>query len=185
MENKKDLDSKVSKFNITLKQNDLTIVCAESITAGLLSSTIASISGASSILKGSIVTYSRELKSGILKVDPKIIDKYTAESMETTVEMVYGLIKVYPSSDFYVAVTGIASPGTEEYPIKGEVGDVYIAIYYRKELAENRLREFKFKFGEIDRNEIREKAVLEILNKVIEMIDVEKSPSLLAKKYSN
>jgi nicotinamide-nucleotide amidase len=157
------------KFFKTLKDNNLTVVCAESITAGLLSSTIASISGASSILKGSIVTYSRELKSSILKVDPRIIDECTAESMETTVEMVYGLINLYPSSDIYVAVTGIASPGTLEYPIKGEVGDVFIAIYNRNKKKE-RLTEYKVKISETDRNVIREKAVSKILEFVLEDI---------------
>lgn len=73
--------SKVEKFNSLLTRKKLTIVCAESITAGLLSSTIASISGASEILIGSIVTYSRNLKTSVLGVDTRIIDKHTAESI--------------------------------------------------------------------------------------------------------
>ena len=159
------------KFLNTLKYNKLTIVCAESITAGLLSSTIASVHGASSILMGSVVTYSSELKCSILKIDPRVIDKHSAESMETTVEMVYGLIKLYPSSDLYVAVTGIASPGTPEYPIKGEVGDVFIAIYYKKAKPELRLCKFKMNLGNLDRNIIREEAVQTILEKVLEVIN--------------
>lgn len=158
-------------FNRVLNEKKLTIVCAESITAGLLSSTIASFSGASNILKGSIVTYSRELKSSILKVDPRVIDKHTAESLETTVEMVYGLIKIYPSADFYVAVTGIASPGTKEYPVNGEVGDVFIAIYFRGANPKKRLTEYMVKIDETERNIIREQAVLIILEKVLEVID--------------
>lgn len=51
---------KLKEFKNTLEEKKLTIVCAESMTAGLLASTIASVSGASSILIGSIVTYSPE-----------------------------------------------------------------------------------------------------------------------------
>lgn len=164
-------EKKIIEFNKVLKNKNLTIVCAESITAGLLSSTIASISGASSILKGSVVTYSRELKSGILKVDPRIIDKYTAESMETTIEMVYGLINVFPSSDIYVAITGIASPSTPEYPVKGNVGDIYIAIYYKKAKPDKRLTRIEVKITETDRNIIRERAVMQIFEEIQSIIN--------------
>lgn len=44
------------KFRELLKKNGLTIVAAESITAGLFASTLASVKGASAILKGSVVT---------------------------------------------------------------------------------------------------------------------------------
>jgi nicotinamide-nucleotide amidase len=126
--------NKVIEFNKTLSEKGLTIVCAESITAGLLASTIASISGASNVLKGSIVTYSRELKSTILDVHPKIVDDYTAESMETTVEMAYGLHKVYPAADIFVAVTGAASPSNDHYKIKTEVGQIYVAVYHKNKM---------------------------------------------------
>ena len=158
-------------FLNTLNNHKLTIVCAESITAGLLSSTIASVPGASSILMGGVVTYSSELKCSILKIDPSVIDKHSAESMETTVEMVYGLIKIYPSADIYVAVTGIASPGTPEYPVNGEVGDVFIAIYYKRTKPELRLSKFYMNLGNLDRNIIREEAVQTILEKVLDVIN--------------
>lgn len=151
----------VEKFNSILKEKKLTIVCAESITAGLLASTIASISGASDILKGSIVTYSRELKTFILGVDPRIIDKHTAESMETTVEMVYGLTKVSPSADIYVAVTGVASLPTNNYKINKEVGQIYVAIYYG-----NCIYKLDTIINDPDRNIIRAKTVEFIFNSI-------------------
>ncbi|MDR6761625.1 PncC family amidohydrolase [Flavobacterium sp. 2755] len=124
----------VEIFSQKLKEKRLTIVCAESITAGLLASTIASISGASDILKGSIVTYSRELKTSILNVDPRIIDFNTAESIETTIEMTYGLTKIYPSADIFVAVTGVASESTNGYKLDKEVGQIYIAVYHKNKM---------------------------------------------------
>lgn len=160
----------INKFNKTLSKNKLTIICAESITAGMLASTIASIPGASSILKGSIVTYDRELKSAVLKVNPGTIDKHSAESLETTIEMVYGLMKLYPSSDLYVAVTGIASPGTEKYPVIGEVGDIFVAVYYKHLKPEFRLQTYSTRIASSERNKIREEAVRFIFAKVSELV---------------
>jgi PncC family amidohydrolase len=157
--------SKVEKFNSLLTSKKLTIVCAESITAGLLSSTIASITGASEILIGSIVTYSRNLKTSVLGVDPRIIDKYTAESIETSNEMVYGLIKLYPSADVFVAVTGVASMPTTSYNINKEVGEIFISIYYKQQLYE-----LKHKVNENLRNEIREKTVEYIIDSILKII---------------
>lgn len=162
--------SNVEEFNNNLKDNNLTIVCAESITAGLLASTIASVTGASSILKGSIVTYSAELKMSILDVDPRILDEHTAESIETTVEMVYGLMKVYPSASIHVAITGVASVPTNDYKVDKEVGQIYVAIHYN-----NHLYKFDKIIKDTDRNQIREKAVQFILNSVTEIIANEKN----------
>lgn len=161
----------VADFNSELFNKSITICCAESITAGLLASTIASIPGASNILKGSIVTYGRELKTCILNVHPKIIDKHSAESIETTIEMAYGLAKIYPTAKLYIAVTGVATKGLEGSGVIKPLGQVYIAIYYNKVVHTT---DEIIKFTQTDevgiRNEIREKAVDLILKKILEVI---------------
>ena len=152
-------------FNAALRERHLTIVCAESITAGLLASTIASVSGASDVLIGSIVTYSRKLKTAVLGVDAVIIDQYTAESMETTREMAYGLTRIYPAADIFVAVTGVASKPTNDYYVDKPVGQVYVAVYYQGKMHK---REIVVVASE--RNERREKAVAFIFEVVLEII---------------
>jgi nicotinamide-nucleotide amidase len=161
----------VKFFNSQLSNKNITICCAESVTAGLLASTIASIPGASGILKGSIVTYSPELKISILGVKPETIAEYSAESIETTLEMVNGLLKVYPSAQLYVAVTGVASDPSNAPTVIKEWGQVYIAIYYNQEIYEtDEIIEFT-KTDETEiRNEIREKTVDLILEKILEII---------------
>ena len=94
----------VSDFNFILKKHNLTIAIAESITAGLLTATITSVAGASSVLKGGIVTYQEELKIKLLGVNPETLKVYSAESMETTIEMVRGLANLGLNSDIYVAI---------------------------------------------------------------------------------
>jgi nicotinamide-nucleotide amidase len=161
----------VEYFNQVLRDKNLSIVCTESITAGLLSSIIASVSGASDVLKGSIVTYSSELKTGVLKVDPKIIDNYTAESMETTIEMIYGLIKLIPSASIHIAVTGVASKSDK---VNKPLGQVYVAIHYKNKIH-TKDQIVNFDESETDsntiRNEIRENTVDLILNEILEFIN--------------
>lgn len=159
----------IKDFNDTLRTQNLSIVCAESITAGLLASTIASVSGASDVLLGSIVTYNRRLKTSILGVDPRVIDKETAESKETTTEMAYGLTKVYPCASIFVAVTGVASKPTNNYPVNKEVGQVYVSIYYNNKMTEI---ETIIKVKDDDRNKIREQTVEFILQNILAVINL-------------
>jgi nicotinamide-nucleotide amidase len=155
-------------FNEYLRKRKLTVVCAESITAGLLASTIASVSGASDVLIGSIVTYSRNLKTAVLGVDPRIIDKNTAESQQTTTEMAYGLTRVYPAADIFIAVTGVASEPSNGYKVNKKVGQIYVAVYYRNKMYEKR-HLIKVK-GLNPRNPIREKAVEFIFSTVVKIV---------------
>ena len=146
-------------FNQKLKEKKLTIVCAESITAGLLASTIASIPGASDVLIGSIVTYSRKLKTSVLNVDPRIIDFNTAESIQTTTEMAYGLLKIYPSADIFVAVTGVASSSVNNYENDKPVGQIFISVYYKNKINETDPK--------ISKEEIKVLADIAIRNNII------------------
>lgn len=117
-----DLVAVVAK---TLKDKNLTIACAESCTGGLLASRLTSISGSSSYIKGSIVTYSNEAKMKFLGVDENTLKEKGAVSKEVAIQMAEGVKKVV-GSDIGIGITGIAGPtgGTDKKP----VGLVYIAI---------------------------------------------------------
>ena len=98
---------------------------AESCTGGLLSSTITSISGSSKVFKGSIVSYSDELKQSLLNIPENLIKKYGAVSEEVAQKMAINA-KEKLNSDWSIAISGIAGPsgGSEDKP----VGLVYISI---------------------------------------------------------
>ena len=117
-----DLVAVVAK---TLKDKNLTIACAESCTGGLLASRLTSISGSSSYIKGSIVTYSNEAKMKFLDVDENTLKEKGAVSKEVATQMAEGVKKAI-GSDIGIGITGIAGPtgGTDKKP----VGLVYIAI---------------------------------------------------------
>ena len=102
-----------------------TIVFAESCTGGLLSSSITSISGSSQVFKGSIVSYSNELKNSLLNISEEKLTKYGAVSEEICEDMAIN-VKEKLGADWSIAISGIAGPngGSKEKPI----GLVYISI---------------------------------------------------------
>ncbi len=98
---------------------------AESCTGGLLSSTITKVSGSSQVFKGSIISYSNELKQSLLNIPEHLIQKYGAVSEEIAQNMAINA-KEKLNVDWSIAISGIAGPngGTKEKP----VGLVYISI---------------------------------------------------------
>ena len=108
-----------------LIQKKLKISFVESCTGGMLSSSIASISGASKVFNLGLITYSNQTKINILKVKKSIIQKHGAVSAECCEAMVKNLSKI-SKAQINVSVTGIAGPngGTKLKP----VGLVYIGV---------------------------------------------------------
>ena len=98
---------------------------AESCTGGLLSSAITKISGSSQVFKGSIVSYSNELKKSLLNIPDELLKKYGAVSEEVAQKMAINAREKL-NTDWSIAISGIAGPngGCEEKP----VGLVYISI---------------------------------------------------------
>ncbi len=96
---------------------------AESCTAGALSASIASVSGASDVLDRAWVTYSNQAKIEELDVDASLLETYGAVSEEVAKSMAEGGASAHT---FCLAITGIAGPngGSVEKP----VGTVWMAI---------------------------------------------------------
>jgi nicotinamide-nucleotide amidase len=103
----------------------LTLAVAESCTAGMLTSRLASVPGASAFLLQGWTTYSNESKIRQLDVSRELIETHGAVSGEVAAAMAAGARRV-AGADVAVAITGVAGPtgGTEEKP----VGLVFIAL---------------------------------------------------------
>lgn len=97
---------------------------AESMTGGLLASSLTNESNASKIFEKSYIVYSDEAKIETLNVEKKTIKDYSVYSFETIEEMLDGL-KEKTKSDILVAVSGIAGPNPDN---NRKVGEVYIGI---------------------------------------------------------
>ena len=117
-----------------LCERGFTIATAESITAGLLASTIASVPGATKVLRAGIVCYHPSVKMALLGVRAETIEQYSAESAQTTTELVEGLQRLFPEFSVYVAITGVASPSSDTYLVNKPVGQIYVSIIVEKVL---------------------------------------------------
>lgn len=106
-----------------LLEKGYTITCAESCTGGLLCASIVNVSGASEVLKSSLITYAEEAKMELLGVKKETLQKYGVVSEQTAYEMAEG-VACFAKADVSLSVTGIAGPGggTTDKP----VGLVYI-----------------------------------------------------------
>ncbi|MDO4841185.1 MAG: CDP-diacylglycerol--glycerol-3-phosphate 3-phosphatidyltransferase [Phoenicibacter congonensis] len=147
-----------------LKDKDLKIITAESLTGGLISAYLTSIPGSSEVVVGGVASYAYELKRDALKVDYDNLLKNGAVNGETATQMVKGALDL-SIANVAVAVTGIAGPGGEE-PGK-PVGTVFMGIMSDKMEVPD-IFELHFTGN---RDEIRlqtVQAALEILPKVIE-----------------
>ncbi len=107
-----------------LAERGLTIACAESCTGGLLTGRLTEIPGSSAYVKGAVVSYTDEVKAGVLGVRQSTLDAHTAVSEAVAREMAEGVRRLL-RTDVGVSVTGLAGPaGAPGQP----VGLVYIGV---------------------------------------------------------
>lgn len=123
-------------INLLKERNEKVSTC-ESITGGLIASSIIDISGASEVIEESYITYSDKIKEKILNVSRETLEKYSAVSVECANEMIEGLYKITNSS-LCIGSTGYAHKG-----------EVIIAIKYKNQKV---IKKFQFS---ADRNKAR------------------------------
>lgn len=134
-----------------LIQKNYHISFAESCTGGMACAALVSVADASKVLDVSFVTYANEAKMQYLGVSEQTIEQYGVVSEEVAYQMAYGVAKT-AGSEVGVGITGVAGPGggTKDKP----VGMVCFGFYVNGEV-----KTFTKQFGEIGRNEVRQKSV--------------------------
>jgi nicotinamide-nucleotide amidase len=102
-----------------LREQGLTLGLAESVTGGLVSGRLTSIPGASDVLRGSVVSYSSEVKFDLLDVP-----RGPVVSEDAAVAMAEGARRVL-GADVALSLTGVAGPAEQD----GQpVGTLCIAV---------------------------------------------------------
>jgi nicotinamide-nucleotide amidase len=131
------------------------LATAETVTAGLLSAALTSVSGASSVFERGYVLYHSSAKATGLGVEPSISTTHGAVSAEVTEGLASGLTD-NSQADFGIAITGYAGPtgGSARDP----VGTVYLAVFRRGKTLPAHRHVFTG-----DRTEVKLKAVSEAL----------------------
>jgi nicotinamide-nucleotide amidase len=91
---------------------------AESCTGGLMAARLTERPGSSAYFAGGVVSYSNEAKSALLGVDPALIERHGAVSLEVADAMADGALERF-EADTAVAITGVAGPsgGTDAKPV--------------------------------------------------------------------
>ena len=146
-----------------LRDKNLTISFAESITGGLLAASITDVAGSSKILSSSYVTYSNDSKIKNLGVKKETLDKYGAISEQTALEMARGL-KNKTNSSVCVSTTGEAGPE----PSETDIGNIFICIYFSEDNYQ--LKHFYFPGN---RERVRNRTVSQVLSNLLYLINKE------------
>ena len=110
-----------------LKEKDLKLSLAESLTGGMIAQRIVNVSGASDVFGYGFVTYSNKAKHKCLGVKKSTLKEKGAVSAKCAREMAKGACKE-SGADISISVTGLAGPGggTKETP----VGTVFMGCCY-------------------------------------------------------
>ncbi len=119
-----------------LLERGMTLAVAESCTAGMLSSRLASVPGVSAVFLGGFVVYTDGMKQRLAGVDPALLKAHSAVSAEVAASLA-SETRDRTGADFAISITGYAGPdgGTEVDP----VGTVYIGIASPDRLLTERL----------------------------------------------
>jgi nicotinamide-nucleotide amidase len=101
-----------------LRSRGWTIATAESCTGGLLAGRLTELAGSSDYVLGGLVVYSNEAKTTLAGVDPSLIARVGAVSVEVAEALADGA-RSHVGADVGVGITGIAGPGggTAEKPV--------------------------------------------------------------------
>lgn len=108
-----------------LKEKNLKISVAESITGGKIASSFIEIPGASKVIEEAFIVYSNRAKEEVLGVKKTVIDTYGVVSPEVALAMARNAKRI-SNSDIAISTTGEAGPKVLDKGIK--VGTVCIAI---------------------------------------------------------
>lgn len=98
------------EINTLLYETGKYLSTAESCTGGLIAESIIAAPGSSQYFKGSIVSYTDEIKEKLLGVDPELMREKSAVCEEAAIQMVRGACKTL-NTDYAIAATGFAGPG--------------------------------------------------------------------------
>lgn len=116
-------------ITVILAMQGRSVATAESLTGGLLGSTITSIPGASKIYRGGVIAYASDLKTELLGVSDTLLSQGGAVQAQVALDMATGVAQRL-DAEFGLAVTGVAGPDSQDGQLPGTV---FVACIQRDE----------------------------------------------------
>lgn len=142
-------DRLATAFGEMLRERELTIAAAESLTGGLIGSELTAVKGSSDFFVGSLVCYTTEAKRDVAGVDEAILLGPGPVSAEAAGALAEGAAHNF-KADVGISATGVAGPGTQD----GQpVGTIFVGAVFGGKTRTRKVR------GYGDRGNIRAIAV--------------------------
>jgi nicotinamide-nucleotide amidase len=157
-----ELGRLADQFMHIAKQRKLTLVTAESCTAGLLAQTMSDAPGSAEHFQGGFVTYTKAQKTVALGVSATILQAQGAVCAEVARQTAQGAL-CRSAADLSVAITGVAGPEPDEDG--NPVGSVCIAVVRRGVQPQASVRDY----GALGREEIRRRAAADAIEALIDL----------------
>ena len=107
-----------------LREHDLSLASAESLTGGLLGARVTSVPGASAAYLGGVVSYATEVKRSLLGVPAEVVLGHGVVSAPCA-EAMAGAVRALLDAYLGVSTTGVAGPDPQEGK---PVGLVYVGV---------------------------------------------------------
>ena len=147
-----------------LIEKNMTISFMESCTSGLLASMLTDTEGASGIFKGSLVTYSNQMKIAA-GVSAKVIEDYGVSCAECALSMAETVKKIY-GTDIAVGITG--TTGNPDPANRDSVlGMAFFCIIFGKEIFNFTIEE---NVGRLSRKEIKQLYADRVFNELLKLL---------------
>ena len=106
-------DTLAAAFGALLRERDITVAVAESLTGGLIGAQLTGVQGSGDYFLGSIVSYSTESKRDIVGVDESILAGPGPVSEDAAAALAEGAAKRY-GADLGLSATGVAGPAEQD-----------------------------------------------------------------------
>lgn len=140
----------------SLKKSGLSVVTAESCTAGLIAAVLAHATDASACLHGGFVVYTKAHKTFALGIDGGLLQLRGSVNSEVARLMAEGALQRSPAT-IALSVTGVLGPNPDEDG--NPPGLVYLALARRGRPTGVARHEF----GQIEPDDVRRRAVIQAL----------------------
>ena len=144
-------------------EKNLSIITAESCTAGKLAALLSEAPGAAERLHGSFVTYTKANKSSALSVPARLLDEKGAVCPDVASSMAQGALMRSPA-DIAVSITGVAGPESDEDG--NPIGRVCIGV-----ARPGITRAYEYDYGNPGRDVVQARAMADALKLLIAMIE--------------
>ena len=119
------IDEYASRIGARLKQRKETLAVAESSSGGLICASLLAVPGASAFFMGGAVVYTRDAKTGLLKLTDAALDEYRSASEPHALVLARAAHDVL-GTDWGIAETGAAGPTGNRYG--DAAGHVCVAV---------------------------------------------------------